>query len=380
MGTRGISLFLVPKYHVNDNGELGERNDVRLVGLNHKMGYRGSVNAVMEFGDSGPCIGHLLGAPHQGLRYMFHMMNEARVGTGLASAATAYAAHRHAVDYARSRPQGFKPGERDQSQPEVMIIEHADVRRMLLHQKSIVEGSLHLIGHCSLLMDRLAIAKDAGSDEANTLDMELALLTPIATAWVTENCLDANRLAIQVLGGAGYTHDYPVERLYRDNQLNTIVEGTTGIQAMDLLGRKVTMMQGAAMQHLVGQMQDTLRRASQEDGLADHCQALQQTIEKVSATTMGLMGSAMTGEVEKFLANATPYMFLLGHTVIAWLWLEQGIVLEQKLREQPNSDFYQGKRQALRYFYQWELPRTEQWLQVLNPIDTTCLDTRPEWF
>ena len=171
-----------------------------------------------------------------------------------------------------------------------MIIEHADVRRMLLHQKSIVEGSLHLIGHCSLLMDRLTIAKDAGSDEANTLDMELALLTPIAKAWVTENCLDANRLAIQVLGGAGYTHDYPVERLYRDNQLNTIVEGTTGIQAMDLLGRKVTMMQGAAMQHLVGQMQDTLRRAGQEEGLAEHCQALQQTIEKVSATTMGLMG------------------------------------------------------------------------------------------
>ena len=380
VGTRGISLFVVPKYHVGDDGELGERNDVRLVGLNHKMGYRGSVNAVMEFGDSSPCIGYMVGAPHQGLRYMFHMMNEARVGTGLASAATAYAGLRHAVDYARERPQGFKPGQRDQSQPEVMIIEHADVRRMLLHQKAIVEGSLHLIGHCSLLMDKLELAKEAGSDEAHALDMELALLTPIAKGWVTEHCLDANRLAIQVLGGAGYTHDYPVERLYRDNQLNTIVEGTTGIQAMDLLGRKVTMMQGAAMQHMVGRMQDTLRRAGEFEALKPHCDSLTDAIQKVSATTMGLMGEAMGGQIEKFLANATPYMFTLGHTVIAWLWLEQGIVLQQKLQESPDSGYYLGKQKAMEYFYAWELPRIEQWLKVLQPVDTTCLEMQPDWF
>ncbi len=379
-GTKGISLFVVPKYLDGDGTDTGMRNDVQLVGLNHKMGYRGSVNGILEFGESEPCIGYMVGQPHQGLKYMFLMMNEARVGTGMGAAAIAYAGLRHSVDYARERPQGFKPGERDQSQPEVMIIEHADVRRMLLQQKSYVDASRHLIGYCSLLMDRLAIAQSDNSAQAQALDLELALLTPIAKAWITEYCIDANRLAIQVLGGCGYTHDYPVERLYRDNRLNTIVEGTTGIQALDLLGRKVTMGNGAALKLLAGKIHDTIGRASSVPGLQGYAGELGAAAQQLAQTTESLVGIAMQGETEAYLANATPYLHLVGHVVIAWLWLEQGMVVEAQLREAPTDGFLLGKQKALAYFYGWELPKIEQWIKVLAPIDRTCLDMHPDWF
>ena len=377
-GTKGISLFLVPKYlESRDDGER-RRNDVHLVGLNHKMGYRGSVNGVVSFGESEPCI-VTWSKPHQGLRYMFWMMNEARVG--MSAAAVAYAGLRHSVEYARERPQGFKPNERDQSKPEIMIIEHADVRRMLLQQKSYVDGSMHLIAYCSLLMDQLSIATDAQqTDVASMLDLELALLTPIAKAWVTEYCIDANRLAIQVLGGCGYTHDYPVERLYRDNRLNTIVEGTTGIQALDLLGRKVTGQQGAALKILAQRIQDTIVAASEVPRLQPYAEALGLAATKLAATTRSLMKTAQTGDLETYLANATPYLHLMGHVVIAWLWLEQGRTIQAQLTAEPTDGFLLGKHQAMVYFYQWELTKIDHWIGLLEPIDTTCLDMRPEWF
>ena len=380
IGTKGISLFVVPKYRLNEDGSNGERNDVQLVGLNHKMGYRGSVNGVVEFGESGPCIGRLVGIPHAGLRAMFHMMNELRVGTGMASVAIAYAGLRHSLAYAEERPQGFKPGERDQSQPEVMIIEHADVRRMLLAQKSYVEGAMHLVLYCSMLMDQHEIAKDAKDPNADQIDLLLALLTPIAKAWASEYCIDANRMAIQVLGGCGYTNDYPVERLYRDNRLNAIVEGTTGIQAMDLLGRKVTMGNGAALRLLMGHMEETIGAARAHEDLAPLAASLAEACQRMGSTTMTVVSKALEGDLETFLANATPYLNALGHTVIAWLWLKQGLVITGKLAETPDDAFLLGKQQAMRYFYTWELPRIEQWIKVLDPIDTTCLDMQPEWF
>lgn len=380
-GTKGISLFLVPKFLENESDGTLTRNDVKMVGLNHKMGYRGSINGVLSFGESEPCIGYLVGAPHQGLKYMFLMMNEARVGTGMSAAAVAYAGLRHAVEYARERPQGFKPGERDQSKPEVMIIEHADVRRMLLQQKSYIDASLHLIGYCSLLMDQLHIAKRAQhAERAAEIDLELAFLTPIAKAWVTEYCIDANDLAIQVLGGCGYTEDYPVERLYRDNRLNTIVEGTTGIQALDLLGRKVPAQQGAALKTLAKKIQKTIAAASQEPNLIEYAQALGAAASKLSSTTQSLVQTALTGDFEKYLANATPYLHFAGHVTMAWMWLEQGRTIQQQLKETPEDGFLLGKHQAMVYFYRWELPKIDQWIQILAPIDTTCLDMRPEWF
>ena len=380
-GTRGISLFLVPKYLEDEADGSKTRNDVKMVGLNHKMGYRGSINGVLAFGESEACIGYLVGAPHQGLKYMFLMMNEARVGTGMSAAAVAYAGLRHSVAYSRERPQGFKPGERDQSKPEVMIIEHADVRRMLLQQKSYIDASLHLIGYCSLLMDQMAIAKQAQQGErVAAIDLELAFLTPIAKAWITEYCIDANDLAIQVLGGCGYTEDYPVERLYRDNRLNTIVEGTTGIQALDLLGRKVPAQQGAALKILAKKIQETIVAASEEPALAEYARSLGAAAIKLSATTQSLVETAVTGEIEKYLANATPYLHLAGHVAIAWMWLKQGLTIQQQLKAYPEDSFLLGKHQAMVYFYRWELPKIEQWIQVLQPIDTTCLDMKPEWF
>ncbi|MBV72410.1 MAG: acyl-CoA dehydrogenase [Myxococcales bacterium] len=380
VGTKGISLFLVPKFEVNEDGSLGERNDVKVVGLNHKMGYRGSVNGVVAFGETGACRGRLVGIPHAGLSHMFHMMNEARVGTGMAAVSCAYAGYRHSLIYAQERPQGFKLGQRDQSQPEVMIIEHADVRRMLIQQKAYVEGSLHLVLYCAQLMDRHEIALDAKDEKAGELDFLLALLTPIAKAWVSEHCIDANRAAMQVLGGCGYTKDYPVERLYRDNRLNAIVEGTTGIQALDLLGRKVTMGQGAALRLLMAEIQKTLAAAKEIDGLGQWAEALDAKCQLVAQATMSAMGAAMNQEIEKFLCNATPYLNALGHVVIGWMWLEQAVVAKTGLAARPDDSFLLGKVQTCQYFYEWELPRVEQWTRVLTPIETTCLDMQTDWF
>jgi butyryl-CoA dehydrogenase len=234
--------------------------------------------------------------------------------------------------------------------------------------------------YCAKLIDQHEIAQHAGDEKAPELDMLLALLTPIAKAWVSEYCIDANSLAIQVLGGCGYTHDYPVERLYRDNRLNAIVEGTTGIQAMDLLGRKVAMGNGAALRLLMSRIEATMDTAKDIESLAPHAAQLSKTCQAVAATTMSIMGTALGGEIEKFLANATPYLHALGHTVIAWLWLEQGIVVSRQLDAAPEDEFLLGKQQAMRYFFNWELPRVSQWLQVLEPIDTTCLDMKPGWF
>ncbi len=380
VGTRGISLFLVPKYRLNDDESIGEHNHVHLVGLNHKMGYRGSINGVLEFGETGTSVGYLVGIPHAGLSCMFHMMNEARIGTGIAAVGCAYAGLRHSAAYAAERPQGFKPGERDQSQPEVMIIEHADVRRMLLAQKAIIEGSAHLTLYCAMLTDQMHAAQHAGDSRAGELEQMLALLTPIAKAWVSEHCIDANRLAIQVLAGCGYTHDYPVERLYRDNRLNAIVEGTTGIQAIDLLGRKIAATRGASLQSVMGLIEETIGKASAEPELADLAASLGHTSQRVAETTMGLMGVAQSGDLERFLANATPYLNVLGHTVVAWLWLEQGLVIVDKLKDAPTDGFLLGRRQAMRYFFKWELPRVAQWLEVLHPVDHTCLEMSPDWF
>ena len=258
-GARGISLFVVPKRLVNERGELtGERNDVALVGLNHKLGFRGTTNTLLNFGEgtfpvrSRPgagAIGYLVGQPGEGLRCMFHMMNEARIGVGLGAVMLGYAGYEASLAYARQRPQGrpVGPAGKDAAQPQVPIIEHADVKRMLLAQKSYVEGGLALELYCARLVDELHTGDAPAAREAGLL---LEVLTPIAKSWPSEWCLEANSLAIQVLGGYGYTRDFPVEQYWRDNRLNMIHEGTHGIQALDLLGRKVVMDGGAGLKLL----------------------------------------------------------------------------------------------------------------------------------
>ncbi len=269
-GTRGISLFLVPKHLVAPDGGLGEHNDVALAGINHKMGYRGTVNTAPVFGDGAytpggrpGAVGHLVGAENRGLPVMFTMMNEARIGVGLGATALGYTGYLKSLAYARERLQGRAAGA-DPSTAQVPLVEHADVRRMLLAQKSYAEGALALNLYCSRLVDDVASLDDpAGVAEAEKL---LGVLTPIAKSWPSQWCLAANDLAIQVLGGAGYTRDFDLELHYRDNRLNPIHEGTHGIQGMDLLGRKVLLDGGAGLGVLLGRMQATATRADAMGG------------------------------------------------------------------------------------------------------------------
>jgi alkylation response protein AidB-like acyl-CoA dehydrogenase len=246
-GTKGISIFIVPRVLVNAEGALTERNDVALAGLNHKLGYRGTVNALLNLGEGkfkpegrAGAIGYRIGAPGQGLAIMFHMMNEARIGVGLGAAMLGYAGYRYALQYARERPQGrpVGPSGKDPKQPQVPIVRHADVKRMLLAQKAYAEGALALNLYCARLVDEHKTAADPG--ERERAQQLLDVLTPIAKSWPSQWCLEADSLAIQVLGGYGYTREYPVEQHWRDNRLNMIHEGTHGIQALDLLGTAVT--------------------------------------------------------------------------------------------------------------------------------------------
>ena len=256
-GVKGISLFIVPKKLVDTEGRLtGVRNDVALAGLNHKLGWRGTTNTLLNFGEGrfpvdgqAGAVGYLVGEPGQGLRCMFHMMNEARIAIGMAATMLGLAGYEASLDYAKTRTQGRPVGAsgKDASQPPVRLIEHADIKRMLMAQKAYCEGALALLMYCARLVDEQHTGDAALADEARLL---LEVLTPVAKSWPSENCLEANSLAIQIHGGYGYTRDFPVEQYWRDNRLNMIHEGTHGIQAMDLLGRKVLMEGGRGLQLL----------------------------------------------------------------------------------------------------------------------------------
>ena len=362
-GVKGISLFIVPKLRAD-----GSRNDVTLAGLNHKMGYRGTTNCALNFGEDGACVGELLGEPHKGLSYMFQMMNEARIGVGLGATALGQAGYQASLDYARERPQGRSPAGKDPVSPQLPIIEHADVRRLLLAQKAAVEASLALSLFCTTLVDR----ERAGDPDAGTL---LEMLTPITKSWPSEFCLEANKHAIQVLGGAGYTRDYPVERLYRDNRLNHIHEGTHGIQGMDILGRKVMMGNGAAFQALTAAIRADIADAS----ASEFAEPLSKAVERMEAVTMHLAGEIMTSP-ERGLANATLYLDCMGHVVMAWMWLRITQAAERVAARDGDSAFLQGKHQAARYFYARELSRTVGWAKTLMSNDQSAFDMAVDWF
>jgi alkylation response protein AidB-like acyl-CoA dehydrogenase len=384
-GVKGISLFVVPKFLVNFDGSLGERNDVTLAGLNHKMGYRGTTNTLLNFGEgkyrpqgSAGAIGDLVGEQNRGLAAMFHMMNEARIGVGLGATVLGYTGYLHALEYARSRPQGRLPEMKDPSAAQVPIIAHSDVKRMLLAQKAYVEGALGLCLYCARLVDveRVATMPEERRDATLLLD----ILTPVAKSWPSQWCLEANSLAIQVHGGYGYTRDYNVEQFYRDNRLNPIHEGTHGIQALDLLGRKVVIESGRALLLLVERITQTIESArhAEEKSLQQWGKALEAMVARLTASTRTLHG---TGDVRKTLANASTYLEAFGHVVVAWIWLQQALVASGAL-ETPGSgtDFYRGKLAACRYFYRFELPKVAPMLDLLDDLDTTMLEVEDAWF
>ncbi|MDQ1250173.1 MAG: hypothetical protein QG597_4552 [Actinomycetota bacterium] len=377
-GVKGLSLFVVPKFLVDADGTLGARNDVVLAGLNHKMGYRGTTNTMLNFGegvhrpDGRPgAVGYLVGERDHGLAYMFHMMNEARVGVGTGAVALGYTGYLHSVEYARTRPQGRPLTDRDPTTAQVPIIEHADVRRMLLAQKAYVEGGMALSLYCAWLLDEQLSAPDEGARrQAGTL---LDVLTPIAKIWPAQWCLEANSLAIQVHGGYGYTREYDVEQFYRDNRLNPIHEGTHGIQGLDLLGRKVVADGGAGLALLLGRIGATVALAETSGGqAAEHGRALAAAAARVATTTARVWS---TGDPALALANASVYLEAVGHVVVAWLWLEAELAAGDL-----DGDFYQGKRAAARYFFAFELPKVVAGFDLLDSLDRTTLDARPEWF
>ncbi|MGO1070743.1 acyl-CoA dehydrogenase [Lysobacter sp. CA199] len=378
-GVRGISLFIVPRWRINDDGSRGPRNDVRLAGLNHKMGQRGSVNTFLKFGEAGDCHGYLVGQPHQGLAYMFHMMNEERIGVGLGAVQQGSAAYLYSLQYARERHQGRHPDQKDPATPPLALIEHADVRRMLLLQKCWVEGAQALGFYTALLVDQ---ARDP--DEAVRRDSALLLdlLTPIIKAWGSDYSLKANELAIQILGGYGYTREYPVEQCYRDNRINPIHEGTNGIQALDLLGRKAMMHDGAALKLLLQHVGETCAEAAAQDELRDLARQLQAIAQQAGAATLAAGQRMAGGEVRLGLANAGHYMLLLGHLTIGWLWLRQAAIAQRALTGASEVDtaFYRGKLQACRFFFAHELPQAELAAKLVREGDDSAYRMQTDWF
>jgi len=379
-GVKGISLFIVPRFLPDGNGGCGERNDVQLAGVNHKMGYRGTVNCLLNFGEGtryrpegkAGAIGYLVGQPHHGLAYMFHMMNEARIGVGLGATALGYTGYLHALDYARQRPQGrpVGPGGKNPASPQVCLVEHADVKRMLLAQKSYVEGALALNLYCAHLIDQVRVANDAAQRQQLTLLLDI--LTPIAKSWPSQWCLAANDLAIQVHGGYGYTREYKVEQFYRDNRLNPIHEGTHGMQGLDLLGRKVVMADGAALTLLVERMQTTSVRARTTPALQAWATQLDDRVKRLQDVTRTLWAAH---DPQATLANASVYLEAFGHIVVAWLWLEQACVAGDRA-----DAFYEGKRRAATYFFGWELPKVDAQLDLLARLDRTTMDMQDAFF
>jgi alkylation response protein AidB-like acyl-CoA dehydrogenase len=380
-GIKGISLFLVPKYLVNDDGVVGPRNDVILAGLFHKMGGRGQTSCALNFGENEGAIGYLVGEENKGLTYMFHMMNEARIMVGTGAALTALTGFQYSLDYAKERPQGRLPSSKDPMAPPVNIIKHADVRRMLLAQKAYSEGAyaLCLLG-TQLADDEQTAPTEQERKDAHTL---LDFLTPIIKSWPSEYGPKSNSLAIQVLGGHGYINEHPVEMLYRDNRLNPIHEGTTGVQSMDLLARKVPMNNMAGYNSLLAEMKKTISIATANDSLSVYGTELSSAISILKNTTHTLLAAMMEKDIDMALSNSVKYLELFGNVVIAWLWLKQGIVADKALAGNPHEDdknFYRGKLQAMRYFYRFELSEIEAWSKLLINMDTTCFDMDPEWF
>jgi butyryl-CoA dehydrogenase len=370
-GVKGISLFIVPRYLVGADGVRGRRNDIVLAGVNHKLGQRGIVNTFLKLGEQGECVGELVGPPHQGLACMFHMMNAARIGVGVGAVMLGSAGYQHALAYAQERKQGRVVGAKDPTSPPVAIIEHADVRRMLLQQKAWVEGGLALVLYAGMLVDR-------GDAEAGEL---LELLTPIVKAWTAEWMVKANDLAIQVLGGYGYTREYPVEQYWRDNRLNPIHEGTNGIQAMDLLGRKLLGKGGAPLVKLGQIIQRSIAAAEEHASTRPLAGAVARSLAQAGRVVTTVGAAASRGEIQRAVAHAHHAITVFGHLVVAWLWLDQAVAAARALNTYTGDDdraFYEGKLVAARWFIEHELPACDHAARELEAMDPILLDLRAE--
>lgn len=354
-GVRGLSLFIVPKYRIEENNSL-IFNDVNCAGCYHKMGYRGAPIAQLSMGESDDCRGYLVGEENKGLSYMFQMMNEARINVGLGAAAISSAAYNAALEYTRERPQGRRVTEKDAVSPQVSIIEHADVKRMLLKQRAIVEGSLSLVIYAAKLSDMAGVAE---AEEREHCELLLEMLTPIVKTYPSEMGIISTSQAIQCMGGYGYTDDFTAEQYMRDARIHPIHEGTTGIQGMDLLGRKITMKGGAAVKAYISEIIRTVKEAREYSGLNEYADSLSAASKLWQGITGELVQYAIKGEIDRFLADATVFLEMSGIICIAWQWLLQGIEAQKQLdsgSSRYSDEFLKGKLYALRYYFLYELP------------------------
>jgi butyryl-CoA dehydrogenase len=378
-GVKGISLFVVPKKRIDDSGNLVP-NDVVTAGVFHKLGYRGCPIVQLSLGDKDDCRGWLVGEPHYGLRYMFQMMNEARIGVGMGAAAMASAAYYASLEYAKSRLQGRKLGQKDPNLPPVPIIEHADVKRMLLFQRAVIEGALALIMQCSKYVDFEKISGEADKEKYLLL---LEILTPVAKSYPSEMGVYAISQGLQCLGGSGYCDDYPLEQYYRDCRIHPIHEGTTGIQGMDLLGRKVIMKDGQAFKLLISEIQEAITAAGEYKALDKYAAELNQALTNLQEVTYHLISVAQQQGPEAFLADATLYLEFFSLITIGWQWLLQGIAVQKSLdggARKKDFDFYQGKMFTLRYFFAYELPKTLGLAKRLLDDDRLTVEMQSNFF
>ncbi len=369
-GVKGISLFIIPKFRPTEDGSLFY-NDVHCAGDFQKMGQRGYSTTHLSFGDNDDCQAYLVGEPHKGLTYMFQMMNGARISVGQCAASVAMAAYQASLQYCLERPQGRSASEKDPTKAPTLIINHADVQRMLFTQKSIAEGSLSLALECSKLYDQ--VHGTTGEEKENYL-LLLEILTPIVKTYASEQGSRSASLAIQTLGGYGFTTDFPVQQHYRDLKIMSLYEGTTGIQSLDLLGRKVNLQNGKAVKLLMNSINNDLKVSIEFENLTPYANILADELKRMGNVLEHLSSYAMKGDVERYLSDATIFMEMAGYIIIAWQWLKMATIAAQKIREsnfKSNSlSFYQGKIHTMEFFFKYELPHSEACAKTLEDVNT----------
>jgi butyryl-CoA dehydrogenase len=372
-GVKGISLFVVP--NLRGEGEKLVPNDTAMAGMIHKIGWRGIPSIALNLGENGDCHGYLVGEPNRGLSYMFQMMNEARLMVGMNGIATASVAYQEALEYAKTRPQGRPIRNKNPDAPQVPIVEHADVRRMLLRQKAITEGGLMLIAYASLAQD---LAEHADTPETRRESrLLLELLAPVAKSFPAEKGFESNSLAIQVHGGYGYSSEYLVEAWLRDQKLNSLHEGTTGVQSIDLLGRKVSLEAGAAFSIFLRELGRTLEQAERAGVDRSWCEAVKRAAETTASVTEYLAG---LGSPDATLLHSADYLDLFGTLVVAWMWLKASTASQRALaRGATDPEFYEGELCAAQYWIRTEVPRIEVLAGLCRSAENSYERVRAEW-
>ncbi|MCP4105301.1 MAG: acyl-CoA dehydrogenase [Desulfobacteraceae bacterium] len=378
-GVKGISLFVVPKKRIESDGHLVS-NDVAVSQIYHKLGYRGAPITELSIGEKNDCRGWLVGEPNKGLSCMFQMMNESRLGVGTGAAAIASAAYYAALEYAKERPQGRKLLQKDPALPQVPIIEHADVKRMLLFQRAVVEGSLSLLMQCYMYADMEKLTHGVEKEKNSLL---LDILTPVAKTYPSEMGILSVSQGLQCFGGYGYCDDFPLELYYRDARIHPIHEGTTGIQGMDLLGRKVMMNNGKALKLYIEEVQKTVQAALEISVLEPYAQTLSGAIDKLGQVTLYSGGIAQKRGPEVFLADATLYLEFFGIITIAWQWLLQAVCVQKALENDLSKaefNFYKGKFYTFQYFFAYELPKIKGLAERLMNADGLTVEMEADYF